>query len=236
MTTALKRARHHRATSSSRLRRKNQRPAQPQTRWTVHRPIPNREPCGQTMAEPGRKAHKQPNGPPRCTFRIHPKNLGRHDLNTFSTRFGLNIVRLELPRRPLAAQCHSAIRQLNPARERGAENCHRPAGHTPNCHQSIRSVWWPHSDLSHRRAIPYPTGKRHTGIHAALQPDLFRHRSAALPTGASLTEHPPAGDANRIAPQHDQQGVPPTGACLASDAPVGNAALRWRNRSGCRAA
>ena len=44
-------------------------------------------------------------------------------------------------------------------------------------------------DLSHRRAIPYPTGKRHSGIDAALQPDLLRHRSAALPTGPSIAEH-----------------------------------------------
>ena len=55
-----------------------------------------------------------------------------------------------------------------------------------NCHQAIRSVWWPHSDLSHRRAIPYPTGKRHTGLDAALQPDLFRDCSSALPAGHRL--------------------------------------------------
>ena len=29
----------------------------------------------------------------------------------------------------------------------------------------------------HRRAIPYPTGKRHTGIDTAVRPDLFFYRS-----------------------------------------------------------
>ena len=120
--------------------------------------------------------------------------------------------------RPSAAQWHSAIGKLNQARQREAGHWHRPTGHTPNCHQAVRSVWWPHSDLSHRRAIPYPTGKRHSGVDAALQPDLLRHRSTALPARSSVAEHPSAGDANGFAPQHDQQGVPPTG-------------MRWRGGS-----
>ena len=79
-----------------------------------------------------------------------------------------------------------------------------------NCHQAIRSVWWPHSDLSHRRAIPYPTGKRHSGVYAALQPDLLRHRSAAYPPGHRYPA-PGSWRCKRACTEHDQQGVPPTG-------------------------
>ena len=65
--------------------------------------------------------------------------------------------------------------------------------------------------MTNRRAIPYPAGKRHTGIDAAIQPDLFRYRSAALPAGAPPAKHAPAGDANRLTQEHDQQGISPAG-------------------------
>ena len=70
------------------------------------------------------------------------------------------------------------------------------------------SVWWPNSDLSHRRAIPYPTGKRHSGVDTAYNQICF---------AIAARRHPPTSRAldnwrcNQIAPQHDQQGVPPTG-------------------------
>ena len=59
-------------------------------------------------------------------------------------------------------------------------------GHTPNCHQAYSSVCCPHSDLTHRRAIPHTTGKRHTGIYTAVQPDLFRHPARHYPPGHRL--------------------------------------------------
>ena len=99
--------------------------------------------------------------------------------------------------------------------------CHSLTGHTRNCHRANLSVWWPHTYLSNRRAISYPAGKRRTGLSSAVQPNLFRDRGKALPTRATLAEHPPTGDANRITPEHNQQGVPP-------------ARNRWRGRSNGR--
>ena len=40
--------------------------------------------------------------------------------------------------RPPTAQWHNTIGKLNPGGHREAGHCHRPTGHTPNCHQAIR--------------------------------------------------------------------------------------------------
>ena len=139
-------------------------------------------------------------GQATSTLRTHALNRTprQNDIDTTYKRFRVNFVCADRRRRPSAAQWHNAIGKLNPARRRKAGHCHRPTGQTSNCHQAIHSVWWPHSDLSHRRAIPYPTGKRHSGVDAALQPDLLRDRGAALPAGPSLAQHPPAGNANGL--------------------------------------
>ena len=113
--------------------------------------------------------------------------------------------------RPAASRWHNGIGQLNPDRIRVFVNCHSFTGQTRNCHQTFRFVWWPHSVLSDRRAISYSAGERHTGINAALQPDLFCHSRTALPTWTSLAEYTPAGNADRLAPKHDQQGLSPVG-------------------------
>ena len=66
--------------------------------------------------------------------------------------------------------------------------------------------WWPHSHLAHRREIPI---QQESDIPASTQlawPDLFRDRGTY--PRPPLAEHPPAGDADRPASQHDQQGLP----------------------------
>ena len=100
-------------------------------------------------------------------------------------------------------------RSNRPSRRLASWRLSQAQGHTTNCHQRIRSVWWPHYNLAHRRAISYPAGKRHPSVDPAVQPNLFRHRRTALPAWTPLTEYATAGDADRTAPQHDQQGVPP---------------------------
>ena len=80
-----------------------------------------------------------------------------------------------------------------------------------NCHRRQSSVRWPRSVVPIRFAVPHSAGQRHPGIEPAVQPDLLRDRRAPLSAGASITEHAPAGDANRPAPQHDQQGVSAAG-------------------------
>ena len=91
-------------------------------------------------------------------------------------------------------QAHSTAREPNGVRGNSPEingpgSCQRLTEQASNCHQANASVRWPHSDLSHQRAISYPTRKRYPGLNAALQPDLLRHRSTALPTWASPTKH-----------------------------------------------
>ena len=133
----------------------------------------------------------------------------KHVTYTIYSQYCFETVQLASIRQTSATD-HGSIGELNPSRQERDGDCHSSTGHTPNCHQAIHSVWCSHSDLSHGRAIPYPTGKRHSGINPALQPDLFRHCSAALPARSSTPEHSTAGDANRLAPQHNQQGLPPT--------------------------
>ncbi len=99
----------------------------------------------------------------------------------------------------------------------GPPTCTRPNRHTRvcqrgDCPQGQASLWWPPAQLAQpRRAIPHSAGKRHPGVDAALQPDLLRHCGPPLSAGAPIAQHQAAGDANRPAPQHDQQGVSPAG-------------------------
>ena len=133
------------------------------------------------------------------------KHLEQHSIDTNKKRFRINMVRICQLWRAQAARWHNAIGELNQAALEEAGHCHRPTGRTSNCHEAFRSVWWPHSDLSHRRAIPYPTGKRHSGVDAAAN-QICLPSQRGIP-GPSLAQHPAASDANGITPQHNQQGL-----------------------------
>ena len=106
---------------------------------------------------------------------------------------------------PATAQWHNTIGKLNPGGHR-AGHCHRPTGHT-----IVTRQFAPYGGR-----IPTATGVRfHINRKATYRhPRSSTTRSVlpsqrGMPAGTSITQHP-ACDANRVAPQHDQQGVPAT--------------------------